>query len=170
MKQTLVVLIVFLLLIPITVSTQETSYRIMESFEDGIPATMHAEGGNLDLDSLRFKHGRQALRWNWIGNSKLVLERDLGYHPQRTIDIRKDSLLKELRGGGKSGLLTEPPRGFFLWIYNPQARAPQLRFQFGRDDQVDAEFDFELNFSGWRTIWIIYDKGDMMGLHLKLRS
>ena len=50
-----------------------------------------------------------------------------------------------------------------FWIYNEKASQQRLRFQFGRDKKIDAEFDFNINFSGWRTIWIIYDKGDMMG-------
>lgn len=151
------------LVAPIKSYSQNAPYKVMESFEGGIPGEMQTIGGTLEIDAKRYKHGQQALQWNWVGNSKLILDRDLGYHPQRTIDITKDSLLKDLRGGGKSGLLTEPPRGFFLWIYNPEARKQRLRFQFGRGEKVDAEFDFNINFKGWRTIWIIYDKGDIMG-------
>ena len=51
-----------------------------------------------------------------------------------------------------------------MWVYNDEARNQRLRIQFGRENVVDCEFDFNLNFKGWRSIAIAYDRGDMRGV------
>ncbi|WP_111707732.1 chondroitinase family polysaccharide lyase [Lutibacter citreus] len=161
--QSLGFLLAFFMCVSTYTYSQKASYKIMESFEEELPSELHTIGGSIELDTLRMKHGRQSLKWNWEGNSKLILDRDLGYHPQRVIDLANNELMKGLRGGGKTGILKEPSRGILLWIYNPEARKQRLRFQFGKDDHVATEFDFNLNFKGWRTIQVMYDTGDMMG-------
>ncbi len=150
--------------------TINQSVKVMESFEQGIPAGMKASAGKLSIDTKRMKHDAKSLRWDWVGNDKLIFNTPIGYHQRR--DLKK--LVREGRDQylitghynfdvGDSPIL-EPDRGFFMWIYNEKASLQRLRFQFGRGDKVDSEFDFELNFSGWRTVMINYDTGDMRGV------
>lgn len=140
----------------------------MESFEDGIPPGLKATGGELNIDTMRMKHGNKALKWNWVGNSSLVFDSPIGYRKQRdlnSIHSSESQWQKELNHvTDTENPMFEPPRGFFLWIYNDQARQQRLRFQFGRKEVVDCQFDFNLNFKGWRTVYIIYDRGDMQGV------
>jgi len=133
----------------------------MESFEEGIPSKLTAEGGTLSIDSRRMKHGDNSLRWDWEGNSKLTYSTAIGYRRQR-----RPSMLEaenfNMHASPEEDIL-EPPRGFFLWIYNDQARSQRLRIQFGHGEDIDCEFDYNLNFKGWRTVAINYDRGDMRG-------
>lgn len=142
--------------------------KIMESFEEGIPSSLSTRGGKMSIDSLRMKHGDYALRWDWIGNDALIFNTPIGYHQQRdlskVIAEGRDAQLMQGHSSYDNKVVLEPPRGFFMWIHNDQASTRRLIFQFGRGDIVDCEFDYNLNFKGWRTIWIIYDRGDMRGI------
>ncbi|MCG8310773.1 MAG: hypothetical protein MI975_25515 [Cytophagales bacterium] len=141
--------------------------KIMESFEDGIPSSLNVRGGKISLDSMRMKHGKFALRWDWIGNDALIFNAPIGYHKQRDLSkLSGEGTEKYLMGEHSSydnKVVLEPPRGFFMWIHNHQASTRRLTFRFGRGDIVDCEFDYNLNFTGWRTVWIHYDRGDMRG-------
>ncbi|MEM9419192.1 MAG: chondroitinase family polysaccharide lyase [Planctomycetota bacterium] len=136
--------------------------KIMESFEDGIPAHIHSAGGTLSIDPNRMKHGTQSLKWDWQGNATLVYDGHLGYRKQQPMKAGDDPEILMSRADPSQGVL-EPPRAFFAWIYNDQPRQQRLRIQFGRGEKVDCEFDYNLNFKGWRTIVVGYDRGDMRG-------
>ncbi|MEO0793610.1 MAG: chondroitinase family polysaccharide lyase [Verrucomicrobiota bacterium] len=137
-----------------------SDFQILESFEDGIPEGLSATG-QLELDQDRIKHGAKSVRWDWQGNDRFIFDRPIGYRKQQPIS----------EGGGalehtdsSAGQILEPPRGFFVWVYNDEARPQRLRIEFGRGDEVDCWFDYNLNFKGWRTIWLTFDRGDMKGV------
>ncbi|MEM0914037.1 MAG: chondroitinase family polysaccharide lyase [Planctomycetota bacterium] len=137
--------------------------KLLESFEDGIPAGMSATGDPLTLDPDRMKHGRQGLRWDWRGNDALVFESPIGYRPQQPL-VREDGTdALDFRVTPGAEMLS-PPRGFFMWIHNDEPRPQRLRIQFGRGDEVDCWFDYNLDFKGWRTVAVMYDRGDMRGV------
>ena len=141
--------------------------KIMESFEEGIPDGLFATGRSLVLDTRRMKQGKQSLKWQWQGNDVLRFNTPIGYRKQRVLDTSDPEVQKsypDLHGGSNTTRVLEPPHGFFMWIYNDQARAQRLRIQFGRGDEVDCEFDYNINFKGWRTLAINYDRGDMRGI------
>ncbi|MEO5996333.1 MAG: chondroitinase family polysaccharide lyase, partial [Chitinophagaceae bacterium] len=48
---------------------------------------------------------------------------------------------------------------FTIWIYNEKPVKDSLVFSFGRND---CSFSFQLNFKGWRTAWVMYNR-DMKG-------
>lgn len=136
--------------------------RVMESFEEGIPAGLKSTGGRMSIDTLRMKYGNQSLKWDWSGNAALTFDTPIGYQKQRMVtDLSK---LSNGHGGSEKNPVLAPPRGFFLWIYNDKATSQRIRFQFGRGEQVDCEFDYNLNFKGWRTVTVGYDRGDMRGV------
>ncbi len=51
---------------------------------------------------------------------------------------------------------------FGLWIYNEKPRNDSITLEFGRDGSRDAWCDINLNFEGWRTVWIRMAK-DLQG-------
>ncbi|WOO41331.1 chondroitinase family polysaccharide lyase [Rubellicoccus peritrichatus] len=134
--------------------------KIMESFENGIPEGLDATG-SLTLDNQRMKHGEQSLRWDWRGNDRLTFDTRIGYRKQRLL-TEQDTGLEHTDSA--TGKVYEPPRGFFVWIYNDQPRQQRIRIEFGREDEVDCWFDYNLDFKGWRTIAVNYDRGNMMGV------
>lgn len=135
----------------------------IEGFEGGIPQGMISKRGFISIDSLRIKHGKHSLCWSWKGNSQLIFNTPIGYRKQHYISA-EDKALADAHSDLKTNTILSPPRGFFLWIYNTKASQQRLRIQFGRDDKMDCEFDYQLNFKGWRTIAIGYDRGDMRGV------
>lgn len=165
-----IVLIGLLFISAISVAKSNESAKVMESFEQGIPNGMKATGGKLSIDTKRVKHNSHSLRWDWVGNDKLIFNTPIGYHKRRDIKtLTKEGRDKYLFTGHynfdvSTAPILEPSRGFFMWIYNEKASLQRLRFQFGRGEKVDSNFDFELNFSGWRTVMINYDTGDMRGV------
>lgn len=134
--------------------------KVMESFEDGIPVGLSSTGRSLGLDKDRMKHGQQSLKWQWRGNDRIVFDTPIGYRKQRRL-AGSEAALEHT--DPNAGIVYEPPRGFFMWVYNTEASAQRLRIQFGRGEEVDCWFDFNLNFKGWRTIALNYDWGNMRG-------
>lgn len=51
---------------------------------------------------------------------------------------------------------------FCLWIYQEKPRQGELRFIFEKNERDCCFFSFGLNFTGWRTAWVIYER-DMQG-------
>lgn len=141
----------------------QSSFKVLENFEQ-IPAYLDATG-TISIDSKRMKYGESSLKWQWKGNDRLIFNTEIGYHKQGIVtDLSK---LANGHGGSTTNPVLEPPRGFFIYIYNEQASTQRIRFQFGRDNAVDCEFDFNLNFKGWRTCAVGYDRGDMRGVPRK---
>ena len=135
--------------------------KVMESFEEGIPGYVQSTG-ELRLDERRMKHGTQALGWDWSGNDWLSFNTPIGYRKQRSREVEAAS---ETTVHSTAGLeILEPPRGYFMWVHNDTPAQQRMRIQFGRGDVVDCEFDFNLDFRGWRTVALIYDRGDMRGV------
>ncbi|WP_347840745.1 chondroitinase family polysaccharide lyase [uncultured Draconibacterium sp.] len=139
---------------------QVAPFKVMEDFEE-LPTYLKATG-KVSIDAKRFKYGNSALKWEWQGNDRLIFNTEIGYHQQAIVtDLSK---LADGHGGSVSNPVLEPPRGFFIYIYNEKASQQRIRIQFGRNELVDCEFDFNLNFTGWRTCAVGYDRGDMRGV------
>ena len=148
------------LLFPMIGSAYLEPDKSIESFEAGIPAGMAATGRALSLDTTRMKHGTYSVKWVWQGNDRMVFDTPIGYRPQRKL-TEESAAMQHV--DPSLGDILEPPHGFFMWIYNDRARPQRLRFGFGRGDEVDCWFDYNLNFKGWRTVALNYDRGDMKG-------
>ncbi|QHI70119.1 chondroitinase family polysaccharide lyase [Tichowtungia aerotolerans] len=136
--------------------------RVLESFEEGVPSYVQASGVPLTVNSRRMKHGNQSLSWQWNGNDTLTFRTLIGYRRQRLLtELQKDH--QENLHAAPDIDVYEAPRGFFMWIYNDVPRKQRLRFKFGHGVEVDCWFDYNLDFNGWRTVAIYYDRGDMAG-------
>ena len=134
--------------------------KSIESFEEGIPEDLEATG-ILTLDAKRMKHGDHSIKWEWKGNDRLVFDTPIGYRKQRPLSGESAALQHVDPGVGE---VLEPPHGFFMWIYNDESRPQRIRFEFGRGENVDCYFDYWINFKGWRTVALNYDRGDMKGV------
>lgn len=159
MNQLVHSLIISVLTLPLLEAEYQEPEKIMESFEDGIPGGLEADGV-LSLDAKRVKQGTKSLKWEWIGNGKIVFNTPIGYRKQR--EITKENAKAYHADAAISGVY-ERPRGVFMWVYNESATPQRMRIEFGRGDEVDCWFDYNLQFKGWRTIQVIYDRGDMNG-------
>ncbi|VGO14167.1 Chondroitin sulfate ABC exolyase [Pontiella desulfatans] len=152
---------VLALVFPMMGSAYNTPAKSIESFEEGMPEGFAATG-TVSLDTTRMKHGSQSVKWEWKGNDRIVFDTPIGYRKQRKLDAEDDALMTHADPTNME--ILETPHGFFMWIHNDEARPQRLRIEFGRGDEVDCWFDYWLNFKGWRTIALNYDRGDMKGL------
>ncbi|MBE1444108.1 chondroitinase family polysaccharide lyase [Paenibacillus sp. OAS669] len=120
---------------------------VIYSFEDGVPGSFIPDGqSRLAISNRRYKDGAHSLQWDYSGQAVLKIRGPIGYRPFQ------------------EGSRSQARASFAVWIYNPRPIQDKLTFQFGRKDgeQVDCEFDFRLNFLGWRTAWVAYER-DMQG-------
>ena len=91
-------------------------------------------GSEVSLSARRYKEGRQSLKFAWQDNGRLLF-----------IDPAP----------GRNKALT----GFRAWVYNEEALDEVLTFGFGTESELGAnnpryQFQFGLNFTGWRAMWI----------------
>ena len=101
-------------------------------------AHWHAlNGGTLGLSPEIAKDGATSAKWSFRRGSRLHIDEFTAF-----------------------AQTTEPQRGRLkLWIYNAQAIADHLHLQIGERTELAAgqpryRFTFNLNFHGWRTLWI----------------
>ncbi|MBP7143033.1 MAG: hypothetical protein KBA71_14070 [Opitutaceae bacterium] len=94
--------------------------------------------------SERAKYGRQSLRWDWRSGSVLRFTHPIDFKPY-TPDAESNALST-----------------FVVWVYNTAPSAGSLRFEFGRGPDRDCWFTFGLDFTGWRTCWVAFER-DMQG-------
>lgn len=115
------------------------------SFESGIPALFSSdERSRLSISEQHYKDGSSCLQWEYGVDSFITVKQPIGYSP--------------FQEGAKS----QARDSFAVWIYNLVPCDGRLSFEFGRGTHVDCRFDFGLNFQGWRTAWVAYER-DMQG-------
>ena len=120
------------------------------SFEaSSVPSFVRtSDNAELSVSTDRYIHGQQSLRWRWSGGpAELVIDRPIPIEPGK----------KRLRG-----MLSDET--FAPYIYSQQPLGGSLRFSFEnrQRDEAICEFDFGLDFSGWRTAWVTFAR-DMQG-------
>ena len=91
-------------------------------------------GSEVSLSTRRYKGGRQSLKWSWENSGRLLFTDP---------------------APGRNKALT----GFRAWVYNEVALDEVLTFRFGTESELSAnnpryQFEFGLNFTGWRAMWI----------------
>lgn len=116
-------------------------------FEDNIPEYIQCDThSKLSLSQKYIKYGYRSLKWCFNEGSEIIFNSNIGYKPfdGNDRDQKRDS--------------------FAIWIYNEKPVKDHLTFQFGRkeEDVSDCWFEFGLNFRGWRSCWVMYDR-DMKG-------
>jgi len=116
-------------------------------FEGSVPSFMRVNGrGSLELSDVRYKDGKTSVKFLWNGPAQLMLSNFSDIEASMKAD-----------GGG-----------MILWIYNPKPMDEPLLFRFHDwNGGVICQFNFNMGFTGWRTIWMKYE--DMLtpdGRHL----
>ena len=111
---------------------QNTPWRY--DFEEMSEIYRADAGSEVSLSARRYKAGQQSLKWTWQNNGRLVFT-DPATQSNRALD------------------------GFRAWVYNEEALNEVLTFGFGTESELGAnnpryQFEFGLNFTGWRTMWI----------------
>lgn len=114
-----------------------------------MPADMQwSKNSTVTVSDARYIDGKQSLRWTWKGGPAwLVIHHPIAYVPGR------QRLFGEAAGNT-----------FAPWIYLHQPMQGKLHFTFGKQGQSkpNCGFEFGLDFSGWRTAWLMYNR-DMQG-------
>jgi len=108
--------------------------------ENKVPSNWIADGGKLALTDKHFKAGKQSIRWDWKSNKQSLQITDTSFQ----------------------AVYDNPRSTFVIWIYNESPISDKLVFEFGKSGTTNLSFDFNLNFKGWRTAWVMYHR-DMDG-------
>ena len=103
-------------------------------FEDKSETYQADAGSEVSLSTRHYKSGQQSLKFAWQNNGRLLF---------------KDPATR------RNKRLT----GFRAWVYNEEALNEVLTFGFGTESELGAnnpryQFQFGLNFTGWRAMWI----------------
>jgi chondroitin-sulfate-ABC endolyase/exolyase len=133
----------------LTAAAAQTDDGVLSFEGKAVPAEIEAStNSTLALSDARYIDGKQSLRWSWNGGPAwLVIHHAITYEP------------------GPKKVSGEPAAYTFApWIYLRQPMPGTLHFTFGRQGQPkpDCGFEFGLDFSGWRTAWLAFDR-DMQG-------
>lgn len=99
----------------------------------------------LTLSNEHFKDGSQSLKWSFKPNAELTLSKDLMFES-------KDPT-------GKDTYLSS----FVIWIYNDTPIDGDVLFKFMKDGKLCSSFPMKLNFKGWRSAYVSYER-DMEGM------
>ena len=104
------------------------------NFEEMSPAYQADAGSQVSPSTKHYKSGAQSLKWTWQNNGRLVFTDP---------------------APGRSKALI----GFRAWVYNEEALNEVLTFRFGTESELATDnpryqFEFGLNFTGWRAMWI----------------
>ena len=110
-------------------------------FEGTLPQFVRVNGkGTITLSAEKFKDGNTSVRFDWNGPAQLMFS----------------------NFGDMEAAMKADGGGMILWIYNPVQMDEPLRFKFHDwSGQEICHFDFNMTFTGWRTIWMKFE--DMLG-------
>lgn len=114
--------------------------QVKDICENKLPNGWQGSDGKLTLSSLHYKAGMQSVRWDWNSKAKSLQIVDTAFQ----------------------SVANQPRSTFVFWIYNEKAIADKLTFEFKKGNQTASSFTFDLNFTGWRTAWVMYNR-DMKG-------
>ena len=117
---------------------------------DSLPLGMDWSNASLSLDPQRHIWSNYSLRWDWKAPSSVTFHRPIPW--------------MDPRAARRKFKFSQPTQNcFVVWIYNQTAKPDaSLRFSFGTGSKEVCHFPFALNFTGWRTAWVSYDR-DMQG-------
>jgi chondroitin-sulfate-ABC endolyase/exolyase len=109
--------------------------------EEAVPLNWKVQKGKLALSEDHFKLGKQSVKWSWNAgkNNELLIV---------------DDAFKTVSH--------DPRSTFVFWVFNEQPVKDKLKFIFPANGASASSFEFSLDFSGWRTAWVMYHR-DMTG-------
>lgn len=107
------------------------------SFEGTVPTFVRVNGrGAAAISADKYKDGQTSLQFSWNGPVQLMFTNYADMQNAMKAD-----------GGG-----------MILWIYNTEAFNDSLLFRFhNKTGGVMCQFRFNMDFTGWRAIWIKYE-------------
>lgn len=118
--------------------------RLLSFEESALPAFIKVSGGNVSTSDLHYKDGKRSMMWQFTAGGDLTINRDLGFEarPPKSRDLYLST--------------------FVVWIYNERAVDKIVRFEFLKSGKLCTSFPLGLNFTGWRTAWVCFER-DMEG-------
>lgn len=143
MKQRILLLLA--LLSSFTLSAQVVKHDRLLSFEElQVPTFITANQSKLAISPSHYKDGERSLQWVFT--------------PRAVLSIKKDLCFEQADPTGKDLYLS----AFIVWVYNERAQDKTIQFQFLKDGKQCTSFAFGINFTGWRSAWVCYER-DMEG-------
>ena len=134
----------FYLLLIFIVSISSYSNTLYQ-FEKGIPNNFITDkNSKIEITKEKSKDGTSSLKWDFEKNSTLTIKGDVGYK------IFQQGMQEKARSS------------FVMWIYNKKPIVDKMQVQFKKKGEVKSYFSINMNFTGWRTMWVQYDR-DMSG-------
>ena len=107
------------------------------SFEEKLPTFLRVNGrGSIELSTEKYKDGNSSVKFSWNGPVQLMFTNSQDIEASMKVD-----------GGG-----------MILWIYNTAPMSEPLLFKYHDwNGGVICQFNFNMDFTGWRTMWIKYE-------------
>ena len=134
----------FYLLLIFIVSISSYSNTLYQ-FEKGVPNNFITDkNSKIEITKEKSKDGTSSLKWDFEKNSTLTIKGDVGYK------IFQQGMQEKARSS------------FAMWIYNKKPIVDKMQVQFKKKGEVKSYFSINMNFTGWRTMWVQYDR-DMSG-------
>lgn len=114
-------------------------------FENGIPKNIvSSKKESVSISKKKYKDGESSLKWKFKKGEVLSILGDVGYTVFKTGEQEKAR------------------SSYSMWIYNEEPIDGEMLVQFKKDEIVKCWFPIKMNFKGWRTMWVQYDR-DMKG-------
>lgn len=114
-------------------------------FEKGIPKNIvSSKKESVSISNEKYKDGESSLKWKFKKGEALSILGDVGYTVFKTGEQEKAR------------------SSYSMWIYNEEPIDGEMLVQFKKDGIVKCWFPIKMNFKGWRTMWVQYDR-DMKG-------
>ena len=134
----------FYLLLIFIISISSYSNTLYQ-FEKGVPSNfVTVKNSEIEITKEKFKDGTSSLKWDFEKNSTLTIKGDVGY--------------KVFQKGKQE----KARSSFVMWIYNKKPIEDKMQVQFKKKGEIKSYFSINMNFTGWRTMWVQYDR-DMSG-------
>ena len=134
----------FYLLLIFIVSISSYSNTLYQ-FEKGVPNNFITDkNSKIEITKEKSKDGTSSLKWDFEKNSTLTIKGDVGYK------IFQQGMQEKARSS------------FVMWTYNKKPIVDKMQVQFKKKGEVKSYFSINMNFTGWRTMWVQYDR-DMSG-------
>ena len=111
------------------------------------------QGGSLKQSSKIYHFGKKSLKWDWLAGSEIQLKKIRSLNKQESSNVGQSSAVSP---------------SFITSVFNPRPINDSISFEFSSSDGQNVSFEMNLNFSGWRTIWVPFY--EMKGAELKKRQ
>lgn len=140
-----IVLLILGLTFSMSVMSKDIVHPQVISFEDSsIPKYLSCTKSELKISDKHYRIGKKSLCWKFDEGGTLSINKDLEFKP----DIENNGLYIST---------------FITWVYNEKPIDDYATFNFYKGEKLCATFKMNLNFRGWRSAWIAYER-DMIGI------